>query len=368
MIIIQQRYIPTLAGVRRVIALARALSKNDKLRIIYLAASGNQRCKEDIPNVTFEYWGDSLNKRSQLLGMISSACKIMFDLPKENIYYYGMNPFVMFLLSFHDRNYLHEFTEYPGVVFGNGMAGRIKKGVHIRFMKKCQKVFVISKLLKAYCLEKGVPENRVGVLNMFVDSNRFKGIERHSDERYIAYCGNGENYKDGVDILIQSFAIVAKVHLDVKLKIVGRGPQNDWEKQQSLIKEYNLQDRVEMLGRITHDLIPSILVNSEILVLARPDNIQAAYGFPTKVGEYLSTGRPVVLTRVGELEDYLEDGKSCLFSKPDSPEEFAEKVIWLLEHPEEGREIGSNGKRVAENNFDCVKESKKVLEVINNIP
>jgi len=368
MIIIQQRYIPTLAGVRRVIALASGLSKGgEKVKIVYLAASEDQRCKEIIPNVSFDYWGDGLSRNNQALGMISSAWKLLFCLPKEVIYYYGMNPFVMLLLSLHNRMYLHEFTEYPGFIFGNGKAGQIKKMIHIRFMKNCRKVFVISKRLKEYSVENGVPEDRVGILNMFVDGSRFKGIERNPSERYIAYCGNGENFKDGVDVLIKAFAQVSRRYNDIKLIIVGRGPQKDWDSQQLLVKNYGLEDRVEMLGKVTPDNIPSILLNAEVLALARPDNIQAAYGFPTKVGEYLSTGRPVVLTRVGELEDFLEDGKTCLFAAPDSPEDFAEKLCWTLNHPEEAVIIGENGKKVVERCFDNIHESNKVIEILSTI-
>lgn len=368
MIIIQQRYIPTLAGVRRVIALAGALGKKGyNVRVVYLAASGTLRCKEVIPNVAFEYWGDSVYRKSQLIGMITSAWKLLFGLPKDCIYFYGMNPLIMLLLSLHNRQYMHEFTEFPGFIFGNGEVGKIKKWIHVRFMKKCQKVFVISKRLKDYCIENGLTDDRVGILNMFVDVSRFKGIERNTKEKYIAYCGNGENFKDGVDVLIKAFQIVVQKFNDVKLIIAGRAPQKDWESQQTLVRDFGLEERVKMLGRVSPDQIPPILLNAQILALARPDNIQAMYGFPTKVGEYLATGCPVVLTRVGELEDFLEDGKSCLFAMPDSPEDFANKLCWLLEHPEEGVLIGANGKKVAEESFDNIRESEKVIDVLKTL-
>lgn len=368
MIIIQQRYIPTLAGARRVIALAGALGKKGySVKVVYLAASGNLRCKEDIPNVTFEYWGDLIYRKSQLFGMISSAWKLLFCLPKDSIYFYGMNPLIMVFFLLHNRKYLHEFTEYPGFIYGNSKFGKIKKWIHFRFMKRCQKVFVISRRLRDYCVENGIPEDRVCILNMFVDVSRFKDIERNTDEKYIAYCGNGENFKDGVDVLIKAFHLVSQKFNGINLIIVGRAPQKDWESQISLVKDYGLEDRVKMLGRVSPDKIPSILLNAEVLALARPDNIQAMYGFPTKVGEYLATGRPVVLTRVGELEYFLEDGKSCLFAIPDSPEDFANKLCWLLNHPEDGALIGANGKKIAEENFDNLRESEKVLDIIKTL-
>ena len=149
------------------------------------------------------------------------------------------------------------------------------------------------------------------------------------------------------------------------MKIVGCGKIKDRKIQTSLIVKNNLQDCVRMLGCINPDQVPSFLSNAAILALARPANIQSAYGFPTKVGEYLSTGNPVVVTRVGELEDFLKDGESCLFAAPDSPEDFAEKLIWLLDHPEESIIIGRNGKNVADTCFNCRLEAHKVLELLN---
>ena len=110
--------------------------------------------------------------------------------------------------------------------------------------------------------------------------------------------------------------------------------------------------------------MPQYLKNAEVLVLSRPDNIQAAYGFPTKLGEYLMTGNPVVVTRVGELDNFLEDGKSCLFAKPGDAQHFAKKLKWTLENPAEAKEIGAKGKQVAEVSFNYKIEGKKIAEVI----
>lgn len=76
------------------------------------------------------------------------------------------------------------------------------------------------------------------------------------------------------------------------------------------------------------------------------------------------TGNPVVVTRVGELDDFLEHKKSCLFAEPGNAEDFAEKLKWVLQHPDEAKEIGMNGKTVAEKSFNYKIEGKKIAEVI----
>lgn len=365
MIILQQKYIPTQAGVRRMQALARGVTQNgEKIKIIYLSSSQKTNSTDLITGVTLEFWGYRLSKISYKLGLIGSALHFFLKLPKEDIYYYGMNPLIMLLLLVHNRRYYHEFTEYPPYIFGNGFRGKLSKKIHNIFMKRCQHIFVISKKLKGYCADNGIPSEKVSILNMFVDLKRFDGIEKKEGQRYIAYCGNGENFKDGVDCLIEAFAIVTKKIPNVDLYIIGKGPQKDWDVQNSIIQKHNLQKRVKMLGVVKSDEIPQYLISAEVLALARPNNIQAVYGFPTKVGEYLSTGNPVVLTRVGELGDFLIDGENAIFADADNPADFAEKLCWLLENSEKGKYLGEQGRKVAEQSFSNIIEAQKVVNII----
>ena len=51
--------------------------------------------------------------------------------------------------------------------------------------------------------------------------------------------------------------------------------------------------------------------------MARPDSRQARGGFPTKLGEYLATGKPVCVTKVGEITVYLEDNVSAFLAEPE---------------------------------------------------
>jgi len=92
--------------------------------------------------------------------------------------------------------------------------------------------------------------------------------------------------------------------------------------------------------------------------------LQAKHGFPTKLGEYLLTGNPVVVTTVGDIPGFLKDGESAVFAKPDEPESFSSRLNWVLDHKEEGIEIGERGKEVALKEFNYLIESQKLAKVI----
>ena len=152
----------------------------------------------------------------------------------------------------------------------------------------------------------------ITVINMFVDSKRFENVRADAKEKYIAYCGTISPFKDGVDCLIKAFANFASKHADYQLKIIGRFESADAEKTLiGLVESLNIAKSVEFTGMVKPNEMPQLLCGAKMLALARPDNEQARYGFPTKLGEYLATGKPVVVTRVGEIGDFLEDMVNC---------------------------------------------------------
>lgn len=212
----------------------------------------------------------------------------------------------------------------------------------------------------------GVPKERITIVNMTVDPQRFEGIEKQPiEDKYIAYCGTASNNKDGVNRLIEAFAIVAKKHSDVKLYIIGKVPSaTDESGNLQLVEALGIKDRVVFTGIIPATEMPQMLTNATVLALARPNNLQAQNGFPTKLGEYLLTGNPVVVTKVGDIPLFLKDGESALLADPDSVGEFAEKLCWALEHQVECDEIGKNGCNVAMANFNASIETNKIINTI----
>ena len=200
---------------------------------------------------------------------------------------------------------------------------------------------------------------------MTVDPTRFYGLEKEQVPDYIAYCGTASNNKDGVDELIKAFAIVHKTHPTIKLYIIGASPSKaDVAGNQKLIKDLGILDFVILTGKIPAHQMPQMLKNAKVLALDRPKNIQADFGFPTKLGEYLLTGNPVVVTKVGTIPDFLEDGVSALMAEERNPDGFAAKICWALEHPEEAAIIGREGAKIAMRFFNAQIEGNKMFDLM----
>ena len=198
---------------------------------------------------------------------------------------------------------------------------------------------------------------------MIVDPARFEYISSKQDnsKTIITYCGTLDGDKDGVPILIESFAIIANEFPSAKLKLIGSlNNEITNQKIKAKVQKLKIENRVIFTGSVKTKQIPELLKHSDLLALARPANKQAEGGFPTKLGEYLATGNPVVVTNVGEISLFLKDKKNAFIAEPDSAEKFSEKLREALLDSNRNS-IGLEGKKLVYNEFNYLTQAK-VLE------
>lgn len=257
---------------------------------------------------------------------------------------------------------VHERTEYPFL----SMKNKTLKFYLNKVIPRFDGIFVITYALKRYFA--AYTKKAVFVLPMNVEMERFSVNKEINVEPYIAYCGSMYTDKDGVPQLIKAFDKVSTYYPELKLYLIGdNSDYNRFKFIKTEIDNSISKERIICTGIVDRDKMPQLLKNAKILALARPDNIQAQGGFPTKLGEYLATGNPVVITDVGEHSLYLTDGISAMIAKPDSTEAFSKKLKYLLDNQEKAKEIGYNGKNVAYKYFDYKGQSDKLIGFLNEL-
>lgn len=328
------------------------------------------RVAGDYKCIKFNYF-DGHTRHNKLIGLIAFWLHLLqyyFSLQQGDVVYtYGINKVTRFLLSKKGIRVVAEITEHPSLGDG-GKTTSINQTDKYEAAKRLDTLIVISDALKKDFSANGVESGRIRVVNMTVDPSRFVGLNKHkSVNRYITYCGSAFNDKDGVDELIKAFFIVSKQVEDVRLRIIGKNPSPDDDSGNlQMIKELEIADRIEFTGHVDYKMIPQMLMDATVLALDRPDSLQAQCGFPTKLGEYLITGNPVVVTKVGDIPLFLKDGESALLANERDPEDFASKLIWVLRHPDESAVIGEKGKEVANEYFNADIETEKLIKILND--
>lgn len=253
---------------------------------------------------------------------------------------------------------MSEFLDIHNYNKGNLLQRKLFDSKQIYFeqnyINKLDSLVLMTKTLMKHYEQFSLPYTKLLHLPMTVDLERFEKsqpILEGFQQPYIAFVGMMNDAKDGVNILIKSFAKIHKQFPQHKLYLVGAW-NYDTPIHHKLIANYNLQSKVFWKGEFPREKIPQIIKNASLLALPRPDSKQAQGGFPTKLGEYLATSNPVCATTVGEIPNYLIDEQSVFFAEPGSIESFANAMEKALKNQELAKQIGKKGWEVAKTSFN----------------
>lgn len=264
----------------------------------------------------------------------------------------------------------HERTEYP-YLNAKSLLKRLNLFLYLKiFIPQCDHIFVISKALRdffsalAMVRKNNVP---VSILNMLIETDRYQINEETeaTPNKDIVYVGTMYGDKDGVYDLISAFGLIMNKIADARLVLIGDNLRRErMNKIYEALSNISHQDRIIFTGSLGRTELIQRINQAHCLALSRPNNIQAKYGFPTKLGEYLATGRPVVITGVGDIPIYLEDGYNAFVSVPGQAKTFAAKLAECLADEERATEIGERGRELVYHQFNYKTATKVVFDAL----
>ena len=123
--------------------------------------------------------------------------------------------------------------------------------------------------------------------------------------------GNMELSKDNVDNILYALSILLRDNYDVHLYLFGKPNLKDKSILERIIEQEGLANNTSFRFAQYND-VPKILSEADILVSSQPVTVRADGGFPTKLGEYLMSGTPVLSTNVGETSNTLRMANICI--------------------------------------------------------
>ena len=225
-------------------------------------------------------------------------------------------------------------------------------------------IFMTNKLNNFFNKELNKPFH---ILPTITDTSRFE-IEcpQTPEKKYLCYMGNMELSKDNVDNIIIAFSQIQSQFNDIELYLYGAPNPKDKKFLEQLIQKLNLQNKVFLKGKVPIEEVPCILKNAYILVSSQPDTKRAEGGFPTKLGEYMATGIPTILTDVGEISNYVKDGIHVHIVPPENPTAYADKLRYIISHYTHCCKIAANARQYLFENFDYRTIGKNLKSFLEN--
>lgn len=223
-------------------------------------------------------------------------------------------------------------TSHGGDLFGlqANILTKIKKQV----AEDAAAMTVVSQAMKDYLAQISISPQRLDVIPMGVDlQQQFipnPQIKRHSNE--LLFVGRLVP-KKGLNFLLDALAILVYEHPELRLNIVGFGPEEAALKQQ--VTQLNLEKNVNFLGARSQEQLPRMYQQATLFTapFVRADNGDQE-GLPVALMEAIGCGCPAVVGHVAGIEDLLGDDIQHIAVNPHHIQELASAILKALHEPE----------------------------------
>ena len=225
------------------------------------------------------------------------------------------------------------------------------------FLKKVSAYIALTNLSKQRLIGYGIPEEKIKIIYHYrLAEPRGTNVSISNPSALFVGWLSEEN---GVDILIEAFALTARKVPPAKLYLVGEGNASFVKRIKERIDENRISDNVVFLGKRDNEEVLSIILKCDAVVV--PYQWAKEFG-PVILLEALALGKPVVSSETGAAKEFVRDGENgFLVGDYKKPEGFAEKLILLLSNKEVAKRMGGN----SGNMLSFLKDDSSYINIVN---
>ncbi|OGM17102.1 colanic acid biosynthesis glycosyltransferase WcaL [Candidatus Woesebacteria bacterium RBG_19FT_COMBO_42_9] len=242
------------------------------------------------------------------------------------------------------------------------------KNVYSYLFKRGDAFLPISNYCAKELIKLGCEKEKMTIHRMGIDLQKF----RYSPKK----AAKGESVKiltvgrlvecKGHEYAIRALAEVIRKHKNVKYVIAGDGPLRSY--LENLVKDLNLKENVNFLGEVDQDEVTKLYRESHLFVLP---SVTAAdgnqEGVPVVLMEAQASGLPVVSTLFTGVPEVVADGKSGFLVSERDVSALAEKLEYLIDHPDLWPKMGRAGSNLVEENYNIKKLNLKLVKIFEDL-
>jgi teichuronic acid biosynthesis glycosyltransferase TuaC len=235
-------------------------------------------------------------------------------------------------------------------------------------LKNSDRIIAVSNATKRYVLSLGADPARTSVIHNGVDINRFKPSDQARakvrkklgipDTATVVLTVRRLVYKNGIDTLIESAQVALKQNPNLVFLAVGTGPDRD--AVQTRIRQLGIANRFRLAGFVPDADLPAYYNAADLFVLPS----KSGEGLPLVALEAISTGLPVIATKVGGIAEVIAEGNGTLVP-PDEPEQMAKEILEFSKTDLSA--VKASVRTIAEGTFNWETNVKSLMEIYEEL-
>ncbi|WP_028471267.1 TIGR04063 family PEP-CTERM/XrtA system glycosyltransferase [Neptunomonas japonica] len=253
------------------------------------------------------------------------------------------------------RGFWEDAAVDHGTCKEDGVRYKLTRALETYVFKNADAVTTICEGLRKDIVARGIGNEKITVIPNAVDIDKFSVIT-HSDQalteklqlqgkKVLGFIGSFYAY-EGLLLLLDSLPEMISKNPDIRLLLVGGGPQNDLI--ESKIKSLNLQQYVVTTGRVPHTEVQSYYSLVDIFIYPRLAMRLTELVTPLKPLEAMAQGKLVVASDVGGHKELIDDGKTGRLFKAGDKKDLARVVLEVLDQTDDWDSLKQQGRKYVE--------------------
>ncbi len=242
-----------------------------------------------------------------------------------------------------------------GTTRENSLRYRLTRMIETHAIRRAQHVFTICEGLRRDIVSRGIAESHVTVIPNAVDIGSFQlsgqpdrdlqGRMGLLGKQVVGFVGSFYAY-EGLDILLDALPLLLKEHPDMRILLVGGGPQEANLRQQA--HQLGIEDKVIFVGRVNHDEVNRYYDLVDVLAYPRHSMRLTELVTPLKPLEAMAQGKIFVASDVGGHRELIRDGETGILFKPDDARALANAIHDLIARQDRWPVLRAAGRRFVE--------------------
>jgi colanic acid biosynthesis glycosyl transferase WcaI len=236
-------------------------------------------------------------------------------------------------------------------------------------------VVVVTPAFKDFLVKhRNVPPAKISIIENGVETNLFVPADQERNAASRERLGVGAQFvvcyvgtmgmAHGLETLLDAAAQLQARKHETVFMLIGEGSEK--EKIKALAASRGLSN-IRFLDQQPREKIPALISACDAcLVLLKKTEIFKTV-IPTKMLEFMSCARPVILGVEGQARDILEEAEAGISIEPENSVELAEAITKLAANPDLGHLLGRNGREFVISRFSRRSTAERYIQVLQSV-